>query len=103
MKKQILLITILLFAKFSFAQNTDSMQIRAVYNEAMSNGKSYKNLEHLCKSIGARLSGSKQSYEALEYVAMLMKEMGADTVLRQPCMVPHWVRGTKEEGIIYRK
>ncbi len=103
MKKHFLLLVIFLFVKFSFAQNTDSMEIRAIYNEAMSNGKSYKNLEHLCKSIGARLSGSKQAYEAVEYVAMLMKEMGADTVLKQPCMVPHWVRGTKEEGIIYRK
>ena len=85
------------------AQNTDSIMIRKIYNEAMSNGKSYKNLEHLCKEIGARLSGSKQAYEAVEYVNMLMKEMGADSVFKQPCMVPHWVRGKKEQGIIYRQ
>jgi len=85
------------------AQNADSAKIRSIYNEAMLHGKSYKNLEHLCKGIGVRLSGSKQAYEAVEYVAMLMKEMGADSVFKQPCMVPHWVRGGKEEGIIYRK
>jgi len=31
-------------------------------------------------------------------VAGMMKEIGADTVYLQPCMVPHWVRGEKEKG-----
>jgi len=28
----------------------------------------------------------------------MLKDAGADTVYLQPCMVPHWVRGAKEEG-----
>ena len=103
MKK--IFLTTLFIAGFQFcnAQNADSIMLRKIFAEAMSNGKSYKNLEHLCKGIGGRLSGSKQAYEAVEYLQMLMKDVGADTAFKQPCMVPHWVRGAKEEGIIYRK
>jgi carboxypeptidase Q len=33
-------------------------------------------------------------------VSSMMKEIGADTVYLQQCMVPHWVRGEKEKGQI---
>ena len=31
---------------------------------------------------------------------VMMKEMGADTVYLQECMVPHWVRGAKESALL---
>ncbi|MEN9522573.1 MAG: hypothetical protein RL065_950, partial [Bacteroidota bacterium] len=67
------------FASFnSTAQTYDSIMLRKIFAEAMLHGQSYKNLEHLCKQIGGRLSGSPQAYNAVEYTNMLMKEMGAD-------------------------
>jgi carboxypeptidase Q len=82
------------------AQNTDSITIRRITNEIMRNGTAYENLRYLCKKIGPRLSGSPQAQKAVEATMDMLKKAGADTVYLQPCMVPHWVRGEKEQGYI---
>lgn len=66
----------------------------------MKNGIAYESLYQLCKNIGARLSGSPQMYKAEQWGRELMERLGADKVYLQPCMVPHWVRGAKEEVIV---
>nr|MDQ3047458.1 M20/M25/M40 family metallo-hydrolase [Bacteroidota bacterium] len=88
----------LLFALISsclFAQS-DSIMFKNIFNEALTNGKSYSNLNYLCKKIGPRLAGSPGAQQAVEWAFKAMKEAGADTVYLQECMVPHWVRGEKE-------
>ncbi|MFL5763793.1 MAG: M20/M25/M40 family metallo-hydrolase [Bacteroidia bacterium] len=80
-----------------FAQ-TDSAMIKKIYNEALSNGKSYYNLGELCNKVGGRLSGSPEAQKAVDWAFKAMKDAGADTVWLQECMVPHWVRGEKEVG-----
>jgi len=80
------------------AAQTDSAMIKKIYSEALSNGKSYSNLDYLSNKIGGRLSGSPQAQQAVEWAFKAMKEAGADTVYLQECMVPHWVRGAKEVG-----
>lgn len=82
------------------AQKEDSLAIRKISDDILKNGKAYDNLYYLCKKIGARLSGSDNAQKAVEATARMLKEAGADTVYLQPCMVPHWVRGEKEQGII---
>jgi hypothetical protein len=77
---------------------TDSAMIKKIYNEALSNGKSYSNLAELCSKVGGRLSGSPEAQKAVEWAFKAMKDAGADTVWMQECMVPHWVRGEKEVG-----
>lgn len=92
------LIILLLFAFGAKAQNRDSLFIRKVYNEALSNGQAYQNLRFLCKNIGPRLSGSVGAQKAVEYTQKLMKDYGFENVVLQDVMVPHWVRGAKEEA-----
>ena len=82
------------------AQTEDSLMIKRIADEVLINGKAYENLRFLCKKIGPRLSGSLQAQKAVEATAKMLKDAGADTVYLQPCMVPHWVRGQKEKGII---
>lgn len=82
------------------AQQTDSVTIKKISDEIMTNGKAYENLHYLCKKIGPRLTGSANAQKAVEATAKMLKEAGADTVYLQPCMVPHWVRGEKESGYI---
>lgn len=82
------------------AQTDDSARIRMISNEIMTNGMAYENLRFLCKEVGPRLSGSVQAQKAVEATFQMLKDAGADTVYLQPCMVPHWVRGVKEEGHI---
>jgi carboxypeptidase Q len=66
----------------------------------MANGRAYENLRYLCKQIGPRLSGSPQAQAAVQATAKMLKDAGADTVYLQPCMVPNWVRGAKEQGYV---
>jgi hypothetical protein len=84
----------------AFAQNDDSLRIRQITNEILNNGQAYENLRYLCKKIGPRLSGSPNAQKAVEATAKMLKAAGADTVYLQPCLVPHWIRGTKESGFI---
>ncbi|MDT8418185.1 MAG: M20/M25/M40 family metallo-hydrolase [Lutibacter sp.] len=74
----------------------DSIVIKQLFNTALSNGKSYKWLDHLSNNIGGRLSGSPQAQQAVEWGEKLMRKLGFDKVWLQPVMVPHWVRGEKE-------
>ncbi len=97
MKKIILSLSFIFIGITAFSQN-DSAIIRKIYTDALTNGKSYSNLETLCKKIGGRLSGSPQAQKAVEWAFKAMKDAGADTVYMQECMVPHWVRGEKEVG-----
>ncbi|MBA4852606.1 M20/M25/M40 family metallo-hydrolase [Emticicia sp. BO119] len=91
----------LLFCAFSgFAQNADSLQIRKIYDEILTNGESYKTLTYLCKTIGPRLSGSAGAAKAVEYTKKVMEDYGFQKVFLQDVMVPHWVRGAKEEAYI---
>ncbi len=79
----------------------DSARLKALSDEIMLHGTAYENLRFLCKQVGPRLSGSSQAEKAVQETARMLREAGADTVYLQPCMVPHWVRGEKEQGIVY--
>lgn len=82
---------------FSFSQTPDSLAIRRIYDYYLTKGKCYQNLEYLTTRIGHRVSGSAQAQQAVEWAKKAMYDAGADTVILQPCMVPHWVRGAKEK------
>ena len=85
--------------QFSFSQN-DSTIIRSFFNEELTKGKSYEMLDHLSNKIGGRLSGSPQSLQAVEWGKRTMEFLGFDKVWLQEVMVPHWVRGDKEQAKI---
>lgn len=76
---------------------TDSITIKKIYNEELSNGRAYEDLRYLCKNIGARISGSKQAQKAVEWSKSLMESYGFDTVYLQQVMVPNWKRGKEKE------
>ncbi len=96
--KTSLIAAVYMLSATTIIAQTDSAMIKKIYNEALSNGKSYSNLDYLTNKIGGRLSGSPQAQQAVEWAFKAMKEAGADTVYLQECMVPHWVRGAKEVG-----
>lgn len=98
MKKILLVISGLAMLSLANAQRADSLVIRRLFTEVLTNGKCYPTLEHLCKNIGGRLSGSPQAQEAVNYTAQQMYQFGFDTVYLQGVLVPHWVRGDKETG-----
>jgi hypothetical protein len=85
-------------AKAPFA--ADSVFIRKLFDEALMRGQSYENLRYLTTTIGARLSGSPQAQQAVDWGRATMEKAGFDKVYLQEIMVPHWVRGNKEKGEI---
>ncbi len=102
MKKMLFIISCLLVSCICYAQNenykADSLTLKKISDEIMTNSYAYENLRFLCKRIGHRLSGSANAEKAVMATKKMLKDAGADTVYLQPCMVPHWVRGAKEEG-----
>ncbi|MEO6977453.1 MAG: M20/M25/M40 family metallo-hydrolase [Mucilaginibacter sp.] len=98
--KLTLLSTLILIGSLANAQ--DSLMIRKIYDEELVNGQCYSNLHYLCKNIGQRISGSANAQKAVEWGKKLMESYGFDKVYLQPVMVPHWVRGAKEEGAIIK-
>ena len=99
-KKSLVLIACNFFFVFVSGQNEDSIMIRRIADDILKNGKAYEDLRYICKKIGARLSGSENAQKAVFATAQMLRDAGADTVYLQSCMVPHWVRGAKEQGII---
>jgi len=84
----------------SFAQSPDENTVKLLFDEALAKGESYQMLEHLSTKIGPRLSGSPGAAAAVEWSRHVMQGYEFDSVWLQPVMVPHWVRGQKEEGRI---
>lgn len=74
--------------------------IRQVFDSALVRGQSWSMLEHLCKQIGHRLSGSENAHKAVLYTRSQMLKLGFDSVWLQPVMVPVWVRGEKEKAYL---
>ncbi len=78
------------------SQNTDEVQLKSIYDTALTNGKGYDWLNHLSNQIGGRLSGSVQAQQAVDYTKSQLETLGLDRVWLQPVMVPKWTRGLPE-------
>jgi carboxypeptidase Q len=102
MKRSLCFLVSICVVLFSVAQNanyvSDSVSIKKIADEIMINSGAYENLRFLCKKVGPRLSGSAGAEKAVYATKKMLIDAGADTVYLQPCVVPHWIRGIKEEG-----
>ncbi|MCX6246276.1 MAG: M20/M25/M40 family metallo-hydrolase [Bacteroidetes bacterium] len=100
--KNILLISVFCFlisaGTTAKAQNADSIAIKRIFTDALTDTTSYHNLRTLTGSYAGRLAGTAQSMKAVKWAEQLLKGMGLDTVYLQECKVRHWERGTKETG-----
>jgi len=100
--KQHIWIPLVCLALSAQAQVNDNHQafVDSLYQYALNNNRSIEFLEHLCESIGPRLSGSDEAARAVTYTADLMRELEFDRVELQEVLVPHWERGSTEEAFI---
>ncbi len=97
---KIVLIMAVLLAAPIYGQSIDEKQLREIYNNALTQSKSYDWLNYLSNQIGGRLSGSVQAQQAVEYTKSQLDSLGLDRVWLQPVMVPKWVRGTPEYAYV---
>lgn len=98
MKHKLFVAASLFFSINLLAQSADEQWVRKLADEILTQSQAYNNLRTLTKTIGGRLAGSPQMYRAEEWGYQLLQQSGSDKVIRQPVMVPHWVRGGKDEA-----
>ncbi|MBO3097344.1 M20/M25/M40 family metallo-hydrolase [Gelidibacter pelagius] len=96
--KQLVILGILL--SINVSSQTDAENIKKIYSNSLTNGKSYEWLDHLSNKIGARLSGSLGAERAVAYTKEELEKLGLDKVWLQPVMVPKWIRGLPEFAYI---
>jgi len=99
MRKLFIIVFVFFLCGSSFAQNDDSIMIRRIADEILLHSKAYDNLHDLTKNVGARLSGSPGFYRAEQWGFKVLQQSGADKAWLQECMIPHWVRGGKDQAI----
>ncbi len=78
-------------------QDKDAMFLRRIYDVALTEGKSYAWLSELTTVGFGRLAGSPAAAAAVKYTQEMLDGVGVDSVWLQPCRVPRWVRGEKEQ------
>jgi hypothetical protein len=100
--KKIILFSLLIFTISNIqAQNdTDAFKIKDIYSETLTKSQAYPWLYSLTTNIGGRISGSPEAMAAVEYTRQMLDTLGLDSVWIQPCYVPHWERGDKEQARI---
>ncbi|MGZ3852422.1 MAG: M20/M25/M40 family metallo-hydrolase [Flavisolibacter sp.] len=101
MKKCLATLVLLGSIFISNAQSEDSIFIRRIADEILLNGKAYDDLRVLTKQIGGRLAGSPQMVKAEQWGLKLFQSLDPDKAWLQECMVPHWVRGGKDEATAF--
>ena len=94
----LIILVSLLTLNFINSQTTEenSVFIDKIYDEALSNGKSYEWLDYLSNQIGGRLSGSINYERSVKWGKEQLDLLKIDSVWLQPVMVPKWVRGAPE-------
>ncbi|MBL7472268.1 M20/M25/M40 family metallo-hydrolase [Robertkochia sediminum] len=98
--KRSLVLFLLLSPLFMWGQTSDAQQLKSIYEQSLTNGKSYDWLDYLSNQIGGRLSGSLNAERAVRYTKKELEALGLDKVWLQPVMVPKWTRGVKEYAYI---
>ena len=99
MMKTIVKLSLFFFCSTLIAQHInkkDSTQLRSIYTEALTKGRSYTWLNYLSKNIGARLAGSEANEKAVTWAKAELDKLDLTKVWLQPVTVPVWVRGEKE-------
>lgn len=101
MKKIFFTIIFSAFFIFSNSQSfdNDSIMLQNIYRQALTKGKSYDWLHHICYNVGTRLSGSYGEKKMIDFLKTELKNLGISVKL-QPVMVPQWVRGLPEYAYI---
>ena len=91
MRKLVFILSLIVV--FNAKAQTDAEQVKAIFDLALEDGKSYQWLDHLSNQIGSRLSGSLGAERAVAWTKEELDQLGLDKVWLQPVMVPKWIRG----------
>lgn len=74
--------------------------VKRIIQEAMKDSSAWERLAYMCDTFGARLSGSENLEQALDWIFEEMKRDGFDKVQRDEVMVPVWKRGNESCSLV---
>ncbi len=100
MKKIFIAAISLIIFNTANAQQSDSLMIRKIFENAITNTESYNNLEFLCKETPGRLLGTPESYKAQAYLKQYAMSKAFDTVFYQKFQTPAWIHESSSASII---
>jgi hypothetical protein len=103
MKKSLTLLAFLSLLLNGFSQNTDSVFIKQIFDNALTNRVAYQNLEVLTNIAPGRLVGSEESIVALKFFEKYFKELGVDTVYLQEFKTHSWACDSSSVSILKTK
>jgi carboxypeptidase Q len=83
------------------ALRPDEQVAKQIRDRGLTDLDAYAMLTELTGTIGGRLSGSPQAAAAVEWGRQTMLKLGFQNVHLEPVMVPHWVRGAVEQGMVW--
>lgn len=98
MRSKLFIFALTIVSLSAYAQQEDSLFIRALADEILEHGQAYDNLRVLTKQVGGRLAGSPGMVKAEAWGKKTLEKYSPDKVWLQECMVPHWTRGGKDEA-----
>jgi hypothetical protein len=78
------------------APDPDVVQLRRLYDAALTDSPVYAHLGEFVANYPGRLSGSKPLEGAIKWARGVLEKQGVDRLELQPAMVPHWERGAPE-------
>lgn len=79
------------------SEDQDAFFIKNLYTTALGQDLSYDWLAGLTSQCAGRLAGSAQSEKAIRYTKAILDTLGLSKTWLQPCIVPVWERGDKEQ------
>ncbi len=92
------IISIILFVVLTgyqiHSQDSDSLQISRIYENALKNYESYNNLKYLCEKTPGRLVGSDESIAAVKFMKKVLVSYKLDSVYLQKFKAPKWNCGS---------
>ena len=83
MKKTFFTALLLCLGGVVVSQSSEELQLKAIYQAALTKGQGYQWLDYLSNQIGHRLSGSDNAEKAVQYTKAQLETLGLDRVFLQ--------------------
>jgi len=94
---KIILLTVLIAISINASAKTKYDEIaKKIYNQAHKDSTAWDRLAYICDNFGHRISGSEHLEKAIAHIEQEMKKDGLQNVVKEPVMVPNWIRGEGE-------
>ncbi|MBK7716091.1 MAG: M20/M25/M40 family metallo-hydrolase [Gemmatimonadetes bacterium] len=71
-----------------------------IIGAALADSAAWDRLARLTDTFGHRLSGSESLERAIDWIVAEMRKDGLDRPVKEPAMVPHWVRGAESAELV---